>query len=88
MNFRQLERIIKGVANHRRITILDLLFKKPELPVEEIAEVLKISFNNASDHIHKMLIAGILIKRHDGNFVRHKLTNRGLAMLKFLKNLK
>jgi hypothetical protein len=35
---RELERIIKGFANHRRLQILELLGKKPELSVMEVAE--------------------------------------------------
>ena len=87
MNWRKMERITKGVASHRRLEIIDLLEKSPELSVEEISEKLKINFNNASGHISRLAIAGLLMKRHDGPFVRHKLTDRGLRILKFLKML-
>ncbi len=87
MNWRKIERITKGIASHRRMEIVDLLQKKPELSVEDVAEILKISFKNASAHINKLAIAGLLMKRHDGNFVRHKLTNRGIIALKFIRML-
>lgn len=87
MNWRKTERIVKGAANHRRLQILDLLHKKPELSVDEIATVLKINFKTASDHIRRLAIAGLVLKRYEGNFVRHKLTSRGESILKFLRIL-
>jgi len=87
MEWRKMERIVKGAANHRRIQILDLLQKKPELSVDEIATTLKINFKTASDHVRRLAIAGLVIKRYEGNFVRHKLTSRGQSILKFLRIL-
>ena len=86
-NYRQLERIIKGFANHRRIAIMELLKQSPELSVLEIAEMMNINFNTASDHIRKLAITGALMKRYEGKRVRHKLTDRGEYMLKFCKAL-
>lgn len=87
MTYRTLERVIKGFANYRRLEILDLLQRKPELSVDEIAEQLSIGYMNASDHIRKMAIAGLVIKRNDGPHVRHKLTPRALTVLAFCKKL-
>lgn len=78
---------MKGAANHRRLQILDLLRKKPELSVDEIADALKINFKTASEHIRRLAIAGLVMKRNEGNFVRHKLTLRGQTILKFLRIL-
>lgn len=86
-NHRQLERIIKGAANHRRIQILELLNNIPELSVVEISEKLNINFKTASEHIRRLAIAGLLMKRSDGSSVRHRLTPRGLSILKFLRTL-
>jgi len=36
-NYRSLERIVKGFANHRRLQILDLLKREPELSVDQIS---------------------------------------------------
>jgi len=86
-NFRQLERIVRGFSNHRRIEILELLAKQPELSVIEISEKLKINFKTGSEHIRRLAIAGLVIKRSAGNSVRHKLTDRGEGILKFLRTL-
>ncbi len=86
-SYRTIERIVKGFANHRRLQILDLLRRDPELSVEEIASRLKIGYENASDHIRKLAIAGLVLKRHEGRDVRHKLTPRAYNVLTFCKTL-
>ena len=84
---RELERIIKGFANHRRLQVLELLSLEPELSVQEISDKLKSAFKNISAHINKMAIAGLVMKRSDSKSVRHKLTNRGNIILKFVRML-
>ena len=84
---RELERIVKGFASHRRIQILGLLQKEPELSLQEISQKLKSDFKNISAHINRMAIAGLLIKRNDFHSVRHKLTKRGNNVLKFVRTL-
>ena len=87
INYRSLERVVKGFANHNRLKILELLEREPELSVADITERLKIGYENASDHIRKMAIAGLLMKRNDGPNVRHKLTSRAEFILAFCKKL-
>ena len=87
MHTKKLERVVKGFANHRRIDILELLKRKPELSVEEVSKQLSIGYINASDHIRKLAMAGLVLKRSDGKSVRHKLTTRALHVLSFCKTL-
>ena len=87
LEYKKLERIIKGIANHRRLQILELVEKEPELSVQEISDKLKSEFKNISAHINKMAIAGLLMKRSDSKSIRHKLTNRGNNILKFVRIL-
>lgn len=81
INYRTLERVVKGYANHNRLHIIDLLKQEPELSVDEIAERLGIGYMNASDHIRKLAIAGLVMKRSDGKCIRHKLTPRADMVL-------
>lgn len=67
--------------------MIDLLHKKPELSVEEIAGILHINYKTASEHIRRLAIAGLVMKHHEGNVVRHKLTTRARSILKFLRIL-
>jgi predicted transcriptional regulator len=85
--YRRLERIVKGFANHRRIQILELIEKEPELSVLDIADKLNLNFKTASEHIRRLAIAGLLLKRSEGLNVRHKVSGRGLTILKFLRIL-
>jgi len=87
MNYRRLECFARGFANHRRIQIMELLKKLPELSVEDIAEKLKINYKTAADHTRRLAIAGIVRKRSDGASVRHKLTKEGKIVLMFLRTL-
>lgn len=87
MKYHRLERTVRGFANHRRIEILNTLHGAPEMSVSEIAERLKINLKTASEHVRRLAIAGLVMKRADANAVRHKLTDTGNAILKFLRTL-
>lgn len=86
-DYRRLEGVVKGFANHRRIEIMDLLNVEPELSVMEIAERLDINLKTASDHIRRLAISGLVLKRNEGPVVHHRLTDRAMGVLKFLRTL-
>lgn len=86
-NHRKLERIVKGCANHRRLQILEALAAEPELSVSELSEKLRINFKTASEHIRRLAIAGLVLKRSDGASIRHCLSAHGSSILKFLRTL-
>ena len=84
---RKLERVVKGFANHRRIEILELLKQKPELSVGEISLALEIELKTASEHLRRLTLSGLILKRHEGREVRHALTSRAQKTLTFLRML-
>ncbi len=86
-SYRELERMVRGFANHRRIQILEILQKKPELSVDEIATFLDISYKTVADHVRRLAIAGLVLKRNQDVSVRHRLTDRAQSILKFLRIL-
>lgn len=86
-NERELERLVRGFSNHRRIEMMRLLSKDPELSVDEIAEALRINYKTAAEHVRRLALAGLVLKRNDGHAVRHKLTARADFVLKFLRTL-
>ena len=85
--YRQLERVVKGFANHRRIEIMEIIKRKPELTVADISKELNVNFKTISAHINRLAIAGLVIKRYQGSSVHHKLTSRAEHILKFLRIL-
>lgn len=84
---RQTERIVKGFSNHTRIKMITLLDSNPELSVLEISLKLKINHKTASEHLRRLTIAGLILKQNRGNSVLHKLSPRGISILKFLRTL-
>ena len=66
---------------------MDLLNRIPELSVDEVCEHLKINDRTGSEHLRRLAIAGLVLKRNEGQAVRHKLTSRGLSILKYLRTL-
>lgn len=84
-NFRQLERIVRGFSNHRRIQMLHVLAGQPELDLLSIARACGIQFKNAAEHTRRLATAGLILKRVKGRHVLHKVSPRGVQVLEFLK---
>lgn len=58
-----LERILKALANHRRLKILRFLKKKPEASVGTVAAEIKLSLKSTSKHLNILAISGIVDKK-------------------------
>jgi len=54
---KELEKILKALANHRRLMILKLLKENKELTVGDISEKIKLSFKSTSRHLSVLLSA-------------------------------
>lgn len=86
-SYRQLERIVKGFANHRRIEMMELLSREPELSLSEVTGKLKINLKTGAEHLRRLALAGLVLKRSAGPNVRHRLTRQAESVLKFLRKL-
>ena len=80
----QIERHIKGIANHHRIAILLLIAKHKDLSVEEIAEQLDGHMKTIAEHTSKLMRAGLISKHYRGHYVLHELTPYGKQFVAFL----
>ncbi|MCR4281288.1 MAG: metalloregulator ArsR/SmtB family transcription factor [Candidatus Kaiserbacteria bacterium] len=60
MSNKELERIMKALANRRRLSIVAFLKKRKEATVGDIAEEIKLSFRSTSKHLGVLTMAGIL----------------------------
>lgn len=87
LQYRQLERVVRGFSNHRRIQILELLDRTPELSVTDVSRELRVNFKTIAEHIRRLTAAGLLMKRNDYRDVRHRLTSLGKLILTFLRTL-
>lgn len=79
-----MERHLKGIANHWRIAILLLIGREPEISVEGIADGLKGNFKTIAEHIRRLALAGLVVKKYQGHNVIHFLTPYGERFVKFL----
>ncbi len=82
----QLERHLKGVANHTRISILLLVAKEEGITLDQITQSLEANFKTISEHTKKLTQAGLIEKRYVGNFVAHVLTPYGKKINVFLQS--
>jgi rhodanese-related sulfurtransferase len=69
-----LARLVKAMANPRRLEIIDLL-GQGERSVEEIAFETNMSVANASQHLQLLKQSNLVQVRRDGNFIRYRLAN-------------
>lgn len=83
---KQLERHIKGIANHWRIKILILINKEKGITVEQIAESLGGNMKTISEHTRRLTQAGLVNKRYVGTSVSHTLSPYGEIFYKFLNS--
>ncbi len=85
LQHKKIEKVVKGFANHRRIQILELLEKTPNLSVDDISKNLNVSFFTISDHARKLYDTGLIEKKHKGRFVINTITKTGKDILSFCK---
>ena len=82
---RQLERLFKGVAIHRRIAILVLVAKNPGMSLEQIADDLRCNIKTISEHTRRLVHAGLLNKKYKGRTVEHSISPYGKIFYEFIR---
>ena len=83
---KQIERHVKGIANHRRIEILFLVSNKEGISVEGISNNLRCNFKTISEHVRRLAQAGLVEKKYEGHLVKHRLSPYGHIFISFLKS--
>jgi DNA-binding transcriptional ArsR family regulator len=82
---KQMERHLKGVANHYRIEILLLIAAQEGVTLAEIVEYLDANEKTLGEHTRRLLIAGLVNKKYRGKYVEHTLSPYGKTFVRFLK---
>ena len=82
---KQLERYFKGVANHWRIAVLLTVRKNSGITVDGITKELNGDFKNISQHTRRLVTAGLLNKKYQGQRVLHSLSPYGEQFVRFMK---
>ena len=83
---KQMERHLKGMANHYRIEILLLISDGKGITLENIAKNLEANEKTIGEHTRRLYVAGLINKKYRGRFVEHSLSPYGRIFTSFLKN--
>ena len=82
---KQMERHLKGMANHYRIAILLLIAGNKKITLDAIVQKLKANEKTIGEHTRILVTAGLINKEYRGNFVEHTLSPYGKIFVDFLK---
>ncbi|MDP1884429.1 MAG: winged helix-turn-helix domain-containing protein [Candidatus Moranbacteria bacterium] len=82
---KQMERHLKGVANHRRIEILFIIAENSGIALDSICGIMKGNVKTISEHTKKLVQSGLINKFRRGRVVGHSLSPYGKRFLKFIK---
>lgn len=83
---RDLERILKALANKRRLSIVKYLKKKKESTVGDIAEEIKLSFKATSKHLAVLYNADIVDREQRSLQMFYKLSSTPHHLVKYISN--
>jgi len=83
---KQMERHLKGMANHYRIEILLLVAEREGIALEDIVETLGANEKTIGEHTRRLYQAGLINKKYRGKFVEHTLSPYGKTFVRFLKS--
>ncbi|HEY4525950.1 MAG TPA: winged helix-turn-helix domain-containing protein [Candidatus Paceibacterota bacterium] len=84
----QMERHLKGMANHYRIEILLLIDERSKITLADIVSALGANGKTIGEHTRRLVNAGLLNKNYRGNFVEHSLSPYGKIFVRFLKSFR
>ena len=85
---KQMERHLKGIANHYRIEILLLIASGDGITLEEIVEALGANEKTIGEHTRRLFVAGLVNKKYRGKFVEHTLSPYGKTFVRFLQSFR
>lgn len=83
---RQMERHLKGMANHYRIEILLLIASSEGITLENIVKAIGANTKTLGEHTRRLFQAGLINKKYRGKFVEHTLSPYGKTLVRFLKS--
>ncbi|PIP18153.1 MAG: hypothetical protein COX43_00280 [Parcubacteria group bacterium CG23_combo_of_CG06-09_8_20_14_all_35_9] len=80
-------KILKSLANEKRLEILEALKKFNELSVSELSQEINLHFKSTSKHLQKLVEAGLVEQRRQGYWAKHNLKKGADKILKAAKDL-
>ncbi len=83
---KQMERHLKGMANHYRIQVLLLIDARGKLTLEQIVDALQANPKTIGEHTRRLYLSGLIDKKYRGKFVDHTLSPYGKMFVRFLRS--
>ncbi len=83
---KQMERHLKGMANHYRIDILLHIAAHDGATFGYIFKSLGANEKTIGEHLRRLHIAGLINKKYRGKFVEHTLSPYGKTFVRFLES--
>ena len=74
MDEKELEKILKALANRRRLLMLKILKKRKRISMGNMAKEIKLSFRSTSKHFSILYAIGLVEKEQDGLTVYYSLS--------------
>ncbi len=81
----QMERHLKGIANHYRIEILLLVADNDGITLDEVIEKLDANEKTIGEHARRLAQAGLIDKHRRSNFAELSLSPYGRIVVRFLR---
>ncbi len=83
----EVERLLKALANRRRLAILNLLRKRKEANVSDISESIRLSFTSTSKHLTMLERAGFVEKEQRSLLVYYRIAPDCPAIFKAVSTM-
>ena len=83
---KQMERHLKGMANHYRVEILLYIAGNDGATLDDIVTALDANEKTLGEHTRRLFVAGLINKKYRGKFVEHTLSPYGKTFVSFLKS--
>ncbi len=80
----KLEKILKALANRRRLAILKYLKDNKEAPVEEIADEISLSFKATSKHLGVLSAIDIVEREQRSSQMFYRLSAEQKPLVKYI----
>lgn len=81
---KDLEKILKALANRRRLIILKLLKERHEVSVSDIASHLRLSFRSTSRHLATLRAVEVVDREQKGLTVYYRIADNHHPILKHI----
>ncbi|MEK7581966.1 MAG: metalloregulator ArsR/SmtB family transcription factor [Patescibacteria group bacterium] len=84
MKEKEMERVLKALANRRRLAIIKFIKKEKEASVGDVAGEIKLSFKSTSKHLALLAAADILEKEQRSSQMFYRLAGNFPETIKHL----